>query len=212
MAVWTVAAEQGTGGDRLSAALAAAADVELLDRDALAVLAHELNPEITDGATIDELERTVGSPGITLLALGIPFSPLAGELVRDLQLHHALPALGRAVLDRAAHEPCVIYAPAAFAALAGHAGPVHVRLRAPLEWRIAQHARERFLSRRAAEKEVREDDRRKHAWVRSIYHVEIDDPRHYSLVLDASRFPLERQVETLLAAAGVVLARPALLE
>ena len=205
MAVWTVSAEQGTGGDRLSAALAAASDVRLLDREALVLLARTFNPEITGAAKVGELERTLGRPGMALLALGIPFSPLAGDMVRELQLRQALTGLGRTVLTRAAHEPCVIFASAAFAALAGYAGPVHVRLRAPLEWRIAQHARERVLSRRAAEKEVREDDRRKHGWVRSIYHVEIDDPRQYSIVLDASRFSLERQVETLLAAGGVAM-------
>jgi hypothetical protein len=212
MAVWTVSAEQGTGGDRLSASLAAAADVPLFDRDVLALLAREINPEVTDGATIDELERCVGGGGVTLLALGIPFSPLAGDMVRQLQLHHALPELGRAVTARAARSPSVIFASGAFAALASHPAAIHVRLRAPLEWRIAQYARERFVNRRCAEKEVREDDRRKHAWLRSIYHVDIDDPRYYAMVLDASRFSLERQVETLLSAGGVVLPGPVLVE
>jgi hypothetical protein len=212
MAVWTVSAEQGTGGDRLSASLAAAADVELFDRDGLALLAQEINPEVTGRATIDELERCVGTGGVTLLALGIPFSPLAGDMVRQLQLHHSLPELGRAVTKRAARRPSVIFASAAFAALAAHPAAVHVRLRAPLEWRIAQYGRERLVSHRCAEKAVRDDDHRKHAWLRSIYHVDIDDPRHYSVVLDASRFSLERQVETLLSAGGVVLPGPALVD
>jgi hypothetical protein len=186
--------------------------VPLFDRDALALLASELNPAVTGAGKIDELERCVGSGGVSLLALGIPFCPLAGDMVRQLQLHHALPELGRAVTAQAARGPCVIFASGAFAALASHTGAVHVRLRAPLEWRIAQYARERFVNHRCAEKAVREDDRRKHAWLRSIYHVDIDNPRHYSIVLDASRFSLDRQVDTLLSAAGLVVAGPALVD
>jgi hypothetical protein len=212
MAVWTVSAEQGTGGDRISAALADAADVELIDREALALLARDLNPEITDGAKIDELEQCVGRGGVTLLALGIPFSPLAGDMVRQIHLQHALPELGRDVTRRAACEPCVIFASAAFAALQDHHAAVHVRLRAPFEWRTAQFAREHCVNHRCAEKAVREDDHRKHAWVKSIYHVDIGDPRQFCLVLDVSRFSTERLVETLMAAGGVPLGGPALVD
>jgi hypothetical protein len=212
MAVWTVSAEQGTGGDRICAALADAADVELVDRDALADLARDLNPEITGGAKIDELEQCVGRGGVTLLALGIPFSPMAGDMVRQIQLQHALPELGRAVVRMAACEPCVIFASGAFAALHDHHTAVHVRLRASFEWRTAQFAREHCVNHRCAEKAVREDDHRKHAWIKSIYHVDIDDPRHFSLVLDVSRFSTERLIETLIAAGGIPLGGPALVD
>jgi hypothetical protein len=37
----------------------------------------------------------------------------------------------------------------------------------------------------------------------SLYRVDIDDPRLFSLVLDASRFSPHLLVETLLAAGGV---------
>ena len=212
MAVWTVSAEQGTGGDRVSANLAAAADVALIDRDALALLARDLNPDVTGAETIDELERRVGRGGIGLLALGVPFSPIAGEVVRQLQLQHALPELGRAVTAQAARQPCVIAAGGAFAAMRDHCAAVHVRLRAPLEWRIAQYSREHLVNRRCAEKAVREDDHRKRAWLRSIYHVDIDDPAHFAVVLDVSRLSCDRIVDTLLAAGGVELGQTAFID
>jgi hypothetical protein len=199
MAVWTVSAEQGTGGDRISAGLAAAADVELIDRDALALLAHDINPGVIGGDTIDQLERSVGRGGVNLLALGVPFSPFAGELVRQLHLQHALPELGRVVTAQAARRPCVIAAAGAFAAMDTHHSAIHVRVRAPLEWRVAQYAREHLVDHRCAAKTVRADDHRKHAWLKAIYHIDIDDPRHFALVLDASRLCPERIVETLLA-------------
>jgi hypothetical protein len=212
MAVWTVSAEQGTGGDRVSANLAAAADVALIDREALALLAHDINPDVNGAETIDELERCVGRGGVSLLALGVSFSPFAGEMVRQLQLHHSLPGLGRAVTARAARQSCVIAAAGAFAAMDTHHSAIHVRLRAPLDWRIAQYAREHLVDRRCAEKAVQADDHRKHAWLKAIYRIDINDPRHFSLVLDASRFCPERIVETLLAAGGVESDQPALVD
>jgi cytidylate kinase len=92
---------------------------------------------------------------------------------------------------------------AAFAALSHHASAVHVRLRAPLEWRIAAYQREHLVDRRCAEKAPKHDHHRKRAWVRSLYSVDMDDTRLFSLVLDASRFSPERRLETLLAAGGV---------
>jgi cytidylate kinase len=43
--------------------------------------------------------------------------------------------------------------------------------------------------------------------VKSLYHVDIDDLRLFSLVLDASRFSPGRLVEAMLAAGGVEAAR-----
>jgi hypothetical protein len=208
MAVWTVSAEQGTGGDRIAASLAAAADVELIGRDTLALLAHDINPDVMGADTIDELERSVGRGGVSLLALGVPFSPFAGVMVRQLHLQHALPELGRAVTAQAARRPCVIAAAGAFAAMETHHAAIHVRLRAPLDWRVAQYSRGHLVDRRCAEKAVRGDDHRKHAWLKAIYHVDIDHPRHFALVLDVSRFSPDRIVETLLVAGGVEIGQP----
>ena len=101
----------------------------------------------------------------------------------------------------------MIYAPAGFAALPEHPSAIHVRLRAPLEWRIATYRREQLVDRHAAEKALKCDDQRKKDLVRSLYHVDIDDARRFSLVLDASRFSSDRIVEILLAAGGVTALR-----
>lgn len=167
------------------------------------MLARELNPEITGAGNIDDLGRRVGRAGLTLLALGVPFSPAAAEAARQLQLQHALPELGRAVTARAAREPCVLSASGAFAALSGHCSAVHVRLRAPLEWRVGAYQRDHVVSRRTAEKAVRHDDHVRHAWLRSSYRVDLGDLNQFSLVLDVSRFSHERLVDTMLAAGGV---------
>jgi Cytidylate kinase-like family len=201
MTVWTISAEEGTGGDQVASGLAAAADVTLLDRPALAHLASQLDPNLGDLGAIDELEKRVGS-WLVLLALGLPSTPAAADAVRELQLYRALPELGRTVTAEAARRPCVIFAPAAFAAMPQHPAAVHVRLWAPLEWRVATHAREQVVSRRCAEKTVRHDDHLKRAWVKSLYHVDIRDTHHFAVVLDVSRLSTERLLGIVLAAGG----------
>jgi cytidylate kinase len=203
MVVWTISAEAGTGGDQVASTLADAAGVPLLDRGALELLARELDPGVMGGTRIDDLEECVGSGVVTLLSLGVPFSPVASDAVRQLQLQHALPALGRSVAATAAKRCCVLAEPGAFAALGDHPAAIHVRLRAPLEWRVASYGRSHLVDRKAADKAVRHDDHVKHAWLRSIYRVDIDDPRYFALVLDASRLSPERLVGIMLAAGGV---------
>ena len=52
MAVWTIAAQEGTGGARLAAELAAAAGVPLFDRAALALFARRLDPDFPAGGEL----------------------------------------------------------------------------------------------------------------------------------------------------------------
>ena len=198
MTVWTISAQEGTGGTRVAAGLAAAAGVPLLDREALAVLAHEVDPALPE---LEELEGRFGR--FTMLSLSAALSVGSAEAFQEVELRHKLPDLGRAVLGEAARSSCVIYVPAAFAALSDHPSAIHVRLCAPLDCRIASYQREQLVDRRCAEKALKRDDHRRQAWVKSLYRVDIDDARRFSLVLDTSRFTPERVVEILLSAGGV---------
>jgi hypothetical protein len=198
MAVWTISAQEGTNGARIAAELALAAGVSLLDRESLAVMAHEADPALPQ---LDEVQSRFGR--FTMLSLSTAISVGSAEACKEVELRHRLPDLGRAVLGEAARSSCVIYLPAAFAALQEHPAAIHVRLRAPLECRLAAYQREHLVDRRAAEKALKREDNRMQAWVRSLYHADIDDPQRFSLVLDASRFSHDRIVETLLAAGGV---------
>jgi hypothetical protein len=198
MAVWTISAQEGTNGARVAAELAIAAGVSLLDRESLAVLAQKADPALPQ---LDRIESRFGR--FTMLALSTAISVGSAEACKEVELRQRLPDLGRAVLGEAARSACVIYVPAAFAALQDHPSAIHVRLRAPLECRLAAYQREHLVDRRTAEKALKREDHRMQAWVRSLYRADIDDPRRFSLVLDASNFSRERIVDTLLAAGGV---------
>jgi cytidylate kinase len=199
MAVWTIAAEEGTGGARIAASLAAASDAALLDRSSLVLFARELSPDIGDARG---LEERVGGR-LNLSALSIAMSTGSDVAFRELQMMRALPELGRTIMRRAAQTRCVILASAGFAALPDHPSAIHVRVRAPLQWRIDAYQRENVVDRRCAEKAVKHDDHVKHAWVRTLYGLDIDDARNFALTIDASRVSPERIVDLLLAAAGI---------
>jgi cytidylate kinase len=201
--VWTISAERGTGGDTIAAMLAERAGVPLLDREALAPLAREIEKdfELCDVEAIEE--HLVGR--LAPLALGVAVSGGSPEAVRELRLRQCLPELGRALLKKASRWPAVILAPAAFAGLPEHASAIHVRLRAPVEWRVARVAREQLLDRKKAEKVVRHDDHVQRAWAKAVFHVNIDDPNGFTLAIDVSRLAPDRIVELMLAAGGVEL-------
>jgi cytidylate kinase len=130
------------------------------------------------------------------------------DAFQELQLRQTLPELGRAVVGDAARHPCVIFAAAAFAALPEHYSAIHVRLRAPFDWRITSYQREHLVDRRRAEKALKHDDHLRHKWVKTLYHVDIDESRLFSVVLDASRLSTDRLVEVALAAGGVPAVGP----
>jgi hypothetical protein len=199
MAVWTISAQEGSEGEEVAASLAAVAGVPLLDRETLGLLPHEPDSFVHE---FGELEEVVGGR-LELLALSMAIIAGSADAVREFEFIERLPEFARAVMAEAARQPCVILAPGAFAASARHPSAVHVRLHAPLAWRIKAYQRDHVVDRRSAEKTVRHDDALKRTWVKSLYHLDIDDSRLFSLVIDASRFSVERLVEILLAAGGL---------
>jgi cytidylate kinase len=203
MTIWTIAAQAGTGGDRIAAELAASVGVPLFDRQTLARFAHDLNPDEFEVEDVEQIEERFGGR-LRMLALSTAMTTAAVAAVAlpEIQFRSRLPELGRAVFREVARQPCVILSPAAFAALAEHPGAVHVRIHAPLETRIAAYQRDHVVDRGHAEKAISRDDHVKSALVRSLYHVGMDDDRLFGLVLDSSRFTPERLVEILLAAGG----------
>jgi hypothetical protein len=203
VAVWTISAQEGAGGDRIAAGLAAAAGIPLLGRNELAAIAHEIDPAHLRAEDFEEIERRLGGR-LSALAFNMAITTGAGSAaLQELQFRHKLPELGRAILAKAAQQPCVILAPAAFAALAEHPRAIHVRLRAPVGCRIAAYQHDHLVDRACAEKTIKRDDHARRDWVRSLFQVEIEDDRHFALVLDTSRFTAERSIEILLATGGV---------
>jgi hypothetical protein len=198
MAVWTISAQPGTPGLEVAARLSASAEVPLFDRKALEPIVHEFSPELGD---LDDVEGRFGGR-LNALALAAAMRYGATDAYRELELRRALPDLGRKVLGEVARHPAVILTAAAASALPDHPGAVHARLWAPKEWRVAAYSRTEMVSLERAAHEVAHADHVERAWMHALFDVRVDDPTLYTVVLDASRLPVDRIVGVLLAAGG----------
>ena len=197
MRVWTISAEAGAGGEGVAGDLAAAAGVSLMDFKALSGMAPDLLGDVPDLADLEErVGGRLNAIGLSLAMIGTG----SAEAVSELEFRRTLPELGRAVLKEATRSSCVILAPTAFLGLRDHESAVHVRIHAPLEWRINAYQREHIVDRGAAERAVKHDDQITRTWVKTLYHVNLDDYALFSVVLDASRFSPQRIVDMLIAA------------
>jgi hypothetical protein len=197
MRIWTISAEAGAGGERIAADLAQAAAVPLLDFKALSSLLPDQLGDVPDLAHLEErVGGRLNAIGLSLAMIGTG-SALA---LSELEFRRTLPELGSAVLGEAARSSCVILAQSAFLGLRDHVSAVHVRIHAPLEWRIDAYQRDNVIDRPAAERAVKHDDHMTRTWVKTMYHANLDDYSLFSVVLDASRLSPERVVEMLIAA------------
>lgn len=201
MAVWTISFEAGSGGELVARELAEYAQAPLIDRQAVLAIAHAFGVKIEDA---DHLEHhPPGSPlekfGLGLAAL----APLGASAVAELLRQPTLRAVTERVVHEAARQRCVVLGRGGYLILADHPGAIHIRLHAPLEWRVARHAREECISREEARRTLLAEDDARNAYLRRLYGRHFADLSGFHLVIDASRFPTQTIVEMALAAAGI---------
>jgi Cytidylate kinase-like family len=190
MTVWTISAQAGSGGEQIARRLSERAGVPLVD------------PLTTDGAPL-------GRRGVRRIASWFTQAgACSGSMfvaTADLRLVQPDPSdreLSESLISEAARSPAVIADWSAFAVLADHPAACHVRVRAPLAFRIALYARENCVSAGVAEQALRALERERCAYVRQRHGRRLEAPENFTLVCDVSRLPLSDLVEVLLVAAG----------
>jgi cytidylate kinase len=195
--VWTISAQAGSGGEHLARLLSERAGVPLVD------------PLTPGNETANWARAGVGRVASWFSEAGA----CAGSMfVATADLRVAQPAvptereLSAALIREAARSPAVIADWSAFAVLAEHPGACHVRVRAPLEWRVARFARDNCVPAREAEQALRTLERSRCAYVRRRHGRNLDAAENFTLVCDASRLPCSDLVEVLLTAAKAELA------
>jgi cytidylate kinase len=199
--VLTISAELGAGGEDVAAGVAEVTGMVLVDRGSLIALAQKVDPHFGDVQDADRLEERVGGR-LNAMALGLAMTAGSAHAFEELRFRAALPEIARRVMAEAVREPAVVVATAAFGALADQPGTLHIRLRAPFEWRAEMYHRDEMVDRATAERAVRHDDHVKQVWVRELYGMDIDDPKRFALVVDVSRLSRTQVVELLAAAVG----------
>jgi cytidylate kinase len=198
MTVWTISAQAGSGGEEIARLLSERAGVPLVD-----------SPTIGNDTT-HWARSSVGRVASWFTEAGA----CAGSMfvaTADLRVTQAeVPTereLSESMICEAARSPAVIADWSAFAILAEHPAACHVRLRAPLEWRIARYARKNCVPARVSEQSLRTLERRRCAYMRRRHGCRLDAPENFTLVCDASHLPFADLVEVLLIAARLSAGR-----
>jgi cytidylate kinase len=105
------------------------------------------------------------------------------------------------IRERALHGDVVILGRAAAVVLRDDPAALHVRLDGPPERRLEQAMRLKGVDRETAERQLRETDRAREAYVRQFYDVDARDPALYHLVMDSTALALDACVELIALAA-----------
>jgi len=199
MTIWTIDADEWSGGDEIARGLAARAGVPLVAEQFLVALALELGTTVTAAR---QIEREAASPILRFaLATGAAMRP-SPELVHRLEHYRDCRAAFERAAREAARTPCVIVGHGAYAVLADRPGAHHIRLRAPVEWRARRLAADMCISAAAARRQVRRDERSRRRRLRRIFGLDARDLSPFDAIFDTSRMSADSIVESLLAVAG----------
>jgi len=196
----TVSREFGCDGRGLSAMLCAELNRQsgslpwqVFDREALA---RHADPELLTEEMLYLLEE-------------YGHSDLQGylqEAVFGKQNQHRMVAnLGKLIrmLARRGHVVLLGKGAAQFTRDFAHA--FHVRLVAPLDWRVANHAKRWNIPATQARGRVLEGQEKREAFIRTYLGQDAGNPAHYHLLLNNERLSAQQMVAGILAAAGSVL-------
>ena len=85
---------------------------------------------------------------------------------------------------------------------------LHVRITAPIEWRIQNVAEKWSISERDAKRLVNKHDSDRLAFIRRYYQRDANDPDAYDVVINIARLSLEKVVDIILSSLEIKLGLP----
>lgn len=200
-----LSAAYGAAGSRIGPALAERLAVPFVDRAIPLAVAERLEVPLDVAEERDEsvarglLERMLH--GFIGADTGAPMPPIP-DLISEEDFRAATEEV---LLRQVATGEGVILGRGAAFLLRGRREVLRVRLHGPAEARLRQAMELQGLDEGAARRGLTRTDRAHAEYARRFYGVNIDDPRLYHLMLDATAFPVQECVE-LIARAAVNLA------
>ncbi|MEA2157843.1 MAG: hypothetical protein QOD66_223 [Solirubrobacteraceae bacterium] len=175
--------------------LAARLGVPFVDRAIPVAVSRRLEVPLDEALTQEELKYDTRSRLLASLAMMAQmFSGAPSNLVNPAD-DESFRKTTELVLRELAASGAVVLGRAAAIVLKDLPAALHVRLDAPREQRIGQAMRLGNVDRETAERELRDSDLAREAYVRHWYRVDPGDPRHYHLVIDSTSIDLDACVE-----------------
>lgn len=200
--VITISREFGAGGSLVAGRVAHALGWTLVDNDFVRRIAEKAGCAPEDVAAHDErapgfLERlgrvlALAAPQLANAEVGEPADIVEERVVRVTEL---------VVRELAAEGRVVLVGRAAPAVLAWTEGTLHVRLVAPIPFRIRTAAERAGLTEAAAAIQLKETDAQRARYHSRWYHRNWAEASHYDLVINTARSGFDGAAEVIIARA-----------
>jgi hypothetical protein len=184
----TISRESGSLGLALGRRVAARLGFTFWDQEIVAAVAEKLHIDSEAALSLDE--RAPGRLEVILTALRVAHGGLAADYCEQLRI--VLSAIGHhgsaVIVGRGAHRVIL---------------PMHalrVRLVAPVEQRVIDHARNWEISEELAAQEVAAGDKRRAEFVWRTFHADVTAAADYDLVINVGTYtPLRAESLVLMA-------------
>ena len=195
----TISHEYGSGGSQIARALGDRLQWAVWDKEFVRKVATEFQLPEPDVDAKDErvasfMEKLVGVLGLGGFATA--YSMLPPQVDDDRLLHMTRSLVGE--IAQTGHA--VIVGRGGNHILAKRARTLHAFIRAPLEARVQRVIEMEKMSRAEAERRIAGMDRLRTDYVRTFYHANWCDPKHYNLILDSAICGEAGTAEVILAA------------
>jgi cytidylate kinase len=189
--------EAGTPGSAIAHEVGKQLGWHVYDHELLDQIAQDSGLRMSLLESVDE--RSVGMLREAFEALmAVPY------VSEGTYLHH----LVKTVLALGAHGECIVVGRGAAFILPPET-TLGVHLMAPLKERIAARSRTLGISEKEAARQLRTIDRQYNDFVQDHFHKDPTNVRHYDLVLNAARWPVEEAAQVMIAALHTMQARAA---
>ena len=202
MTVVTLSASYGAGGSHVGPRLADRLGVPFIDRVIPTAVAARLAVSLDDALAHDDAVRSVLERVLMRFAPAAQAFSGAAAPPEVVDERSFLRATEEVIRERCAEGSGVILGRAAAVVLRDRPGALHVRLDGPPERRLAQAMELEGIDRESAERQRRETDRAREAYVQQFYGVDARDVGLYHLVVDSTALALDACVELIALAAA----------
>jgi cytidylate kinase len=211
MATITISRQHASGAEEIAARVAQKLGYTIFDKTMMAEAAAELGlteNEIVDFRETDQrslgfLDRLLGRE-LTIARISTWQEDISGvrkPMVVKISDNQAI-AMVRGVVDAACKRGnVVIVGRGGQAILQGRAGVLHVRIEAPLEYRIQRLIDRNPSTPVQAELEIEDHDRAMRDYVKRYHDLDPGDPMHYHLLINTGQLDLASAAEVIALAA-----------
>ena len=192
--VVAISRQKGSGGSHIGQAVAEKRGLRYIDGGMLRAASESLQEHDPNLERVEEKMGTWWATMAGALAMGgmSGLGMLPVDTVREAEVAHVE---RRIIQELAERHPSVIVGRAAGHVLKDRPGVVSVFLHAPEEWRIERVAQRTGLPSGKAKDAVRESDRHRASFMRSLTGTDWTDARQYDLVIDTSTAGLVRATD-----------------